>query len=121
MADKHDHQCEHHHNDEELIKKIKELPLKERVKVAALFHYTKKKEVLDNELEAKIKSLQRDYDLKALPIYDSQNELISGKRVPTAEELTDLKTYFKEEESTEEFVANTDPLEGFWGKAIGNC
>jgi len=63
MAEHHDHQhCTHNHNDEELLKKIKDLPLNERVKVVALYFYTKKKENLDNELEARIKSLQKEYD-----------------------------------------------------------
>lgn len=52
--------------------------MKERVKVVALYYYTQKKEKLDDELEKKIKSLQKEYDMKALPIYDSQSELITG-------------------------------------------
>lgn len=54
----HDHaKCGHNHGKDELLKKIKELPLKERVKAAALYHYTQLKDKLDNELENKIKAL----------------------------------------------------------------
>lgn len=42
MADKHDHEnCSH--EADEILKKIKELPLKDRVKAVAIYHYTQKK------------------------------------------------------------------------------
>jgi nucleosome assembly protein 1-like 1 len=44
-------------NREEVIKKIKELPAKERVKAVALNYWLEKKKKLDDELEAKIQSL----------------------------------------------------------------
>ena len=69
MADKHDHEhCGH--NDDTILKKIKELPLKDRVKAIAIYHYTQKKANLDTELEKKIKALQKESDILALPIYD---------------------------------------------------
>lgn len=86
--------------------------------MVALYHYTKKKSVLDDELEAKTKSLQKEFDLKALPIYQTQSELITGQRAPTGEELTNLQIYLDGE------TVNTDvvgPVENFWGKAITNC
>lgn len=54
MSEHHDHH-DHSHANEEIEKKLKELPLKDRVKAVALYNYTKKKEALDLQLEKEIR------------------------------------------------------------------
>ena len=56
---------------EEVIAKIKELEGKEKVKAVALNYYLEKKKDLDKELEEKIASLTREYDLKGIPFIEA--------------------------------------------------
>ena len=70
-----------------------------------------------------MRGLQKSYDLKALPLYVQQNEIIEGKRAATAEELKDLDSYFTEAEVVvkEQSRESSKPITGYWGKAIENC
>lgn len=64
---------------EEIQKLIKELPVPKRVKASALHYWMEKKYALDDELEAKIQQLQREYDIKSLPFYEKVSVRCSPK------------------------------------------
>lgn len=120
------HEHHHHHheqNDDELIKQIKAVPLSERPKVIALSHHMDRKKALDEELEDKISQLQKEYDLKALPFLEQMNQLITGSRAPSKEELEQVNQYFTAEEQAqkEEVLADSSPIPEYWHKVLKNC
>jgi nucleosome assembly protein 1-like 1 len=68
-----------------------------------------------------MKTLQKKYDSKALPLYKSANEIIDGSRLPNEEELKDVDIYLKEEEVPQKNQALTsEPISGYWFRALRN-
>ncbi|CAK81442.1 unnamed protein product (macronuclear) [Paramecium tetraurelia] len=102
-----------------LENKIRELPLKDRLKAIAIQHHYLQKEKLDKECEEKIHALQKQYDIKSLPIYAEQQSLINGQRAVSAEEQELFKEFFSEAELQEaqQIAQKAEPIENL----LGNC
>lgn len=104
------------------IKVIKELPnASEKVKAIAIRHHLETKKVLDNELEAKIKALQQEYELKFKPIYAVIAELANGERDAAPEENWKLDEILTEEEKKGlEAHRVKAPIKNYWTDALCN-
>lgn len=105
--------------DQEIEDAIKELPLSEKIRAAAINTHLNEKKALDEELQKKIASLTLEYEQKSLPLYTQSQELIAG-RAPTDEEIKDLNKYLKEGEAEQVATAQTTsaPLADYWFKAL---
>jgi nucleosome assembly protein 1-like 1 len=77
--------------------------------------------VLDEELEKKIRELTIEFDKKAVPLYDKQNEIIQGRAL-TSEELVEAEHFLTDEEKNqlETLSKNTEPIKEFWLRAFKN-
>ncbi|CAD8062869.1 unnamed protein product [Paramecium primaurelia] len=108
-------------NIDEVIAKIKTLPLAQRVHAVALFHSLKRKQQYDEELEEQIKKLTNQYDRLNLPLYEQQNEIILGQRIPNEVELANLPKFVSDAE-TQEIAQNNvaEPLAEYWYKVLKN-
>ncbi|CAD8086586.1 unnamed protein product [Paramecium sonneborni] len=106
-----------------LENKIRELPLKDRLKAIAIQHHYLQKEKLDKECDDKIHALQKQYDIKSLPIYAEQQSLINGQRAVSAEEQELFKDFFSEAELQEalQIAQKSEPIDNYWGTVLTNC
>ncbi|CAD8113431.1 unnamed protein product [Paramecium primaurelia] len=108
-------------NIEEVITKIKTLPVAERVKAVALFYHLKRKQQYEEELEEQVQKLTIEYDHLNLPLYQKQNELILGQRAATDIELSNSDKFLSEAEKA--IVAENniaEPIDDYWFKVLKN-
>eukprot|EP01017_Pseudomicrothorax_dubius_P043348 TRINITY_DN71_c0_g2_i1.p1 TRINITY_DN71_c0_g2~~TRINITY_DN71_c0_g2_i1.p1 ORF type:complete len:332 (+),score=164.05 TRINITY_DN71_c0_g2_i1:169-1164(+) len=108
--------------EEELVQKLKELPVKDRFKAVALNSVHKELRRLDEELQKEIRKLQFKYEQQMAPLHERSNDLIQGKGLPKDEELNEAATFFSQEElATKETNNVHEPIADFWLKALKNC
>ncbi|CAD8182534.1 unnamed protein product [Paramecium octaurelia] len=108
-------------NIDEVIAKIKTLPLAQRVHAVALFHSLKRKQKYDEELQEEINKITNQYDRLNLPLYEKQNEIILGQRIPNEVELADLAKFVNDTETQQVNENNVaEPLSEYWYKVLKN-
>jgi len=108
--------------EKEIVDAIKKLPLEQRFQAIALNHYTLIKKHLEGGLDEEIDVIIQKYNKLQKPLIDRGNEIISGEKAPTEEEIQEVKQYLSDEEKGNLAGHLTaEPLPEYWFKVLTKC
>lgn len=107
---------------DEMKDKIKSLPLSERITAVAIYRLT---EQYFNDLaveENNEEKLDAEYKVAETAVLKENQQIISGARACTQEELSKLNQFLKEGENLDVQALNQPkPIEGFWHTVLKNA
>jgi nucleosome assembly protein 1-like 1 len=108
--------------EKEIVDAIKKLPLEQRFQAIALNNYILMRKQLDAEVEAQVGGLVVKYNKLQAPLMQQLNEIISGQRAPTQEELQEAKAHLAADE-VEKINENltAEPIADYWFKVLTSC
>ncbi len=108
--------------EQEIVEAIKKLPLEQRLQLIALNHFLIKKKQDDEDTGAKVDEINEKYTQLQNPHVDSINQIISGEKAPTQEEIADYKDQLTAEE-VEKIDENltAEEIPDYWFKVLTSC
>jgi len=108
--------------EKEIVDAIKKLPLEQRFQAIALNNYILMRKQLDAEVEGQIQEIVRKYNKVQAPLMQQLNEIISGKRAPTQEEVQEAKAQLSAEEVGQiNDNLTAEPIADYWFKVLSSC
>jgi nucleosome assembly protein 1-like 1 len=119
---KYPHKPEDVSYEKEIVDAIKKLPLEQRFQAIALNNYILSRKQLDAEAEHQMNDIVRKFNKLQFPVMVELNNIISGQRAPTEEEIQDSKAHLAPEEA-EKINENltSEPISEYWFKVLNNC
>lgn len=107
---------------EEMKDKIKALPLAERITAVAIYRLTEKYFQDLAVEEAQEEKLDADYKVAEAAVLKENQDIISGARPCTQDELAHLNQFLKEGENLDVAALNQPkPIEGYWHTVLKNA
>lgn len=108
--------------EKEITDAIKKLPLEQRILAVALNHYTLAKKKLDDKFDGEIDKIVQKYNALQGPLADRANEIISGEKAATKEEVQESIQYLEEnEQSNVDNLLTAGAIEDYWFKVLTAC
>lgn len=108
--------------EQEIKKKITALPSKDKVKLVAIKHYLDLLKQTDQAMDDQCEKIQGKYDALSIPIYNQAEQVISGQRVPTVEEMNFADKLLSPEEiaKLQEVPVQALEIKDYWLKVFKN-
>ncbi|CAD8177515.1 unnamed protein product [Paramecium octaurelia] len=109
--------------EQEIKKKITNIPLKDRAKVTALRYYLNKCKQADTDMETTCDNIQSKYDKLSMPIYQRADEIILGTAQLNEQNLGLAAKLLSEEELQQfnEAPKESKAIPDYWLKVFKNA